>query len=326
MVSAIPVGGGGVLTRVLVTGAAGYVGSRLCEELLARPGTAVRAAIRKPVGWLEGVEEVVVELPAIDRSVGICMGVDSVIHLAGPNEVAAAREPERALIDTVAATHRICRAAVNAGVKRFIYLSTVHVYGGALEPGAMVTEATVPAPRTAYAIARLAAEHVVTAAATEGMDAVVLRLTNSVGAPAHPSVDRWTLIANDLCRQAVTKGSLTLRSDGTQWRDFVPLTAVCRLLADAASGALGPGTYNAGSGKSMTVRQLAELIQEMAGSRLGHRPPIYAPPVSGASEPRWTVAVEKLDAAGYRLPTDIRGAIDETVRFCIERKDQLSDA
>ena len=52
---------------------------------------------------------------------------------------------------------------------------------------------------------------------------MILRLTNAVGAPADPSVDRWSLVANDLCPPGRADGRLALRSAGVQWRDFVAL-------------------------------------------------------------------------------------------------------
>src|SRR3546814_9959550 len=62
-------------------------------------------------------------------------------------------------------------------------------------------------------LARLASEHLL----QSGPDTVVLRLTNAVGAPAHPSVDRWTLVAADLCRSAVSTGSSEERRVGEGW-------------------------------------------------------------------------------------------------------------
>ena len=92
-------------------------------------------------------------------------------------------------------------AVADSAVKRLVYMSTVHVYGERMTGGATLTEDMRPEPRAPYAIARLASEHLAAALSRKGIEVVVLRLTNSMGAPAHPAVDRWTLVANDLCRQ-----------------------------------------------------------------------------------------------------------------------------
>src|SRR6202000_3488021 len=100
----------------------------------------------------------------------------------------------------------VARAARDAGVARLVYLSTVHVYGDRMAPGVTLTEDMRPEPRSAYAISRLAFEQVSAGLTSGACDLVVLRLSNSVGAPRHPSVDRWSLLANDLARQGALDG------------------------------------------------------------------------------------------------------------------------
>src|SRR5204862_996025 len=132
-------------------------------------------------------------------------GVDAVVHLAGRNEVAAAADPDDAITEAATSAQRVAEAVAAAGCARVVFVSTVHVYGVRLAPGATVDEDVAPEPRHPYAIARLTAEHVLARAAATGDFALTtFRLTNAVGAPADPSVERWTLVANDLCRQAVT--------------------------------------------------------------------------------------------------------------------------
>jgi UDP-glucose 4-epimerase len=300
---------------VVVTGAGGYLGGRVVTHLAAAGGRRVRAISRRPAPWLS-VPADVLDLAA--EEVGLTelvTGADAVVHLAGANEVMAAHDPDRALADTVAAARHVAEACADAGVGRLVYISTVHVYGRALAPGATVTEDELPAPLSTYAIARLAAEHIVTAALA---DAVVLRLTNGVGRPAAPEVERWSLVANDLCRQAATTGALRLRTDGMQWRDFVALDDVCRVVAAALDPLAVPvGTYNLGSGTPLTVRGLAELVQQAVESATGSRPPLSSAAPTGAPGPPYFVATDRLAALGLGAEVPIEDAIDETVRFCL---------
>ena len=321
-------GGADPLTRIAVTGASGYVGSRLIKFLSGTPGLAIRAIVRRPAGYLpEHVETVTVDLleettePVLAEA---CEGVDTVIHLAGANEVVAARDPGRTISDTVRLTERVSRIASGAGVDRIVYLSTVHVYGALMVPGAVLTEDQAPQPRHPYAIARLASEHIITA---ENDNAVVFRLTNSVGAPASVAVERWSLVANDLCRQAATTGELRLRTSGVQWRDFVALADVCAIVASAAGTAanatLPPGTYNLGLGVPCTVRQLAELIQGRVADRIGAPVPLIAPEPELDPPGPYRVSTDRLNNAGWDAETSIRDAVDETVGFCLAHRDQL---
>jgi UDP-glucose 4-epimerase len=304
------------LTRILVTGATGYVGSRLVRELGGSPGSEVRALARRPAPFVDA-EFVCADLADENEDVvrQACTGVDTIVHLAGPNEVAAAAEPDRTLAVTVAGTRRLAEAAADAGVARFVYLSTVHVYGASLVEGATITEATLPEPRHPYALARLASEH--TARAVAGLEVVVLRLTNSIGAPVDPRVDRWSLVGNDLCRQAVLHGRVELKTPGLQWRDFVPLGDVCRIIAGVAtSGGLGPGTYNLGLGASCTVRGLADLVAAVFEDETGRTLPVEAPPSEHRGPDPYTVSVAALAARGWAPSGSVEEAVRETLGFC----------
>lgn len=306
---------------VAVTGASGFIGGRLVGVL----GGSARALVRKPVPWLAGHQ---IEIDLLDESADLARalhGARTVVHLAGHNEVVAAHEPDRALADSVVMASRVADAAAKAGVGRLVYLSTVHVYGVQLTPGATIDETVVPEPRAAYAIARLASEHVSMTAADAGLDVAVLRLTNAIGAPADPEVDRWTLVAQQLCREAALAGTLTLRSSGQQWRDFVGVGDVCRVLADIATAPTPlRGTFNAAAGHSATVRSLACLIAERFEQRTGARPVLHAHNPQGPEPEPYTVSTRRLGAAGYRLDTALVDAIDELVAFCLANRERLA--
>ncbi len=306
---------------MLITGAGGYIGGRLTEAFLAKGGR-VRALVRNSAPWLE-VERHVCDLSSEATAAKLkpaLEGVDTVVHLAGENEIAAARTPAAALAATVVATERLAEACVAAGTRRLLYLSTVHVYGARIVPGATLSEDMRPEPRSAYGISRLASEHVAASLSDATYELVVLRLTNSVGAPYDPRVDRWTLVANDLCRQGAETGRLELRSSGVQWRDFVPLDDVCSVLVKASlpGGALPPGTYNLGSGRPRTIRQLAGIIQDAFEQQTGDRPGLRGPEPAGEQPEPYQVSVRRAAQHGLAVNGRLEDAISETVSFCLE--------
>jgi UDP-glucose 4-epimerase len=311
------------LSKVLVTGAGGYVGGRLVRALQTADQD-VHTVVREPTPWLD-VSETICDLCTVapELLAGACRDVDAIVHLAGENELVAAREPAGALGSTVVAAERVAEAARAAGVRRLIYLSTVHVYGARIEPGVTLTEDLRPEPRSAYAISRLACEHVAARLAAGGYELVILRLTNSVGAPLDARVDRWSLVANDLARQGARHGRLRLRSSGVQWRDFVGLGDVCAAILAACDGSLATGTYNLGSGTATTVLTLAHLVQDAFEQRTGQRPPLQAPPPPPEPPGPYHVSVQRIAAQGVTSSSSLLGAVGETVDFCLEHREEL---
>jgi UDP-glucose 4-epimerase len=295
---------------VAVTGASGFLGSRILGSLAGQEPVAL---VRKPVAWLDARQVDVDLLEPTDRVAEALAGVSAVVHLAGHNEVVAASDPDRALAETIVIGRHVAEAARLAGVQRFVYVSTVHVYGARLVDGAVIDEDVVPAPRSAYAVARLAVEHLVAALP----DAVVLRLTNAVGAPVHPDVNRWTLVAADLCRTAVATGVVQLHSTGQQWRDFIALDDVARMVVAATDVALVPqGTYNVASGHPLTVRALAELVQDRVEARTGSRPELVAPSPTGPDPEPYRVDPGRLAALGLTASVPLADAVDDIISLC----------
>lgn len=303
-----------------VTGAGGFVGSRLVATL---PDHPVRSLVRTPVDYLPAVGQVAVDLLDVDALTDAFSGVGTVVHLAGHNEVVAREEPDRALAETALGARHVAEAAEVAGVTRVVYVSTVHVYGPPTTDGEVQVEDQAPAPRSTYAIARLACEHLL---AQADLDLVVLRLSNALGAPADPAVDRWTLVASDLCRQAALTGTMALHSAGLQWRDFVDLGDVCRVIAASTDGdRVAPGVYNLASGRARTIRSVAELVQDAFEHLTGTRPTLHAPDPDPdePAPPTYRVSVDRLAAQGQHSSTPATESIEGLARFCLEHKDAL---
>jgi UDP-glucose 4-epimerase len=246
-------------------------------------------------------------------------GADAVVHLAGANEVASAADPQGSYEATLAASKAIARACADLGVPRLIYVSTFHVYGSSIRPGEVVDELTSGNPLSAYAAARLASEDAVLEF-SDCYEATVFRLTNSVGAPANAQVDRRSLVAIDLCRQASSGGPLRLKSDGRQWRDFVGLADVCDILIAATGGSIPPGTYNLGSGHSTRIVDLAVIVAQEAEACGLKRPEIVPGRASHGSGGPFTISIEKLKSAGFGPSTPLPAAITETLQFFVSNR------
>ncbi|MBL6948999.1 MAG: SDR family oxidoreductase [Rhodospirillales bacterium] len=165
--------------RVLITGATGFVG-RALVPVLADAGHEVRAVVRETPATSPANGIVFHEIPDIGPETDwtdALSGVDAVVHLAGRAHVMAERAADPAAafnrINT-AGTERLARAAADAGIKRFVYISTVKVMGE--ETRAPYSEADTPTPEDAYGASKLAGEKALLRIAGEtDLEAVILR-------------------------------------------------------------------------------------------------------------------------------------------------------
>ena len=308
--------------RVLITGGYGYVGGRAALEL-AKQGWAVTLGTRRPghVGptWLPQAQSSRLDWESAEQLCSACADQDALVHLAAMNENDALRDPVAALKVNGVATLQLLEAAKLARVKRVIYLSTAHVYGAPL--AGTINENSLPRPIHPYAITHKVAEDFVLAAHDKGiMEGVVMRMSNGFGAPAHGVVDRWTLLVNDLCRQAVVSKKMVLQSAGLQRRDFITLGDAARAIAhalDLSKPELADGLFNLGGDAPFRVIEMAKLIVERCETTLGFCPVLHSAAV-GPNEKSLDLdySSRKLLGTGFVLKRDHASEIDDTLRLC----------
>ncbi len=262
--------------KVLVAGGFGFAGGRLAQHLY-RAGYQVALGSRKAnelPDWLPRAEVVRLDWNSIVALEEACIGADVVLQAAGMNAQDCAADPVAALMVNGVATARLMEAAGRAAVKRFVYLSTAHVYGSPLT--GRVDENTCPRNLHPYASSHLAGEHAVLGASRQrGIQGIVLRLSNGFGVPAHRDVNCWMLLVNGLCKQAVEEGQLVLQSTGLQHRDFISMSEICRLtegLIQRSFDSGVPGVINLGAGISQSVREMARFIQHRCQAVLNFCP------------------------------------------------------
>jgi UDP-glucose 4-epimerase len=204
----------------------------------------------------------------------VCYGKDLVIHAAGVSAQDSQDNPSLALEFNGNATGRLVRAAEESEVKTFIYLSTAHVYSNRLS--GFIDEETLTLNEHPYATSHLLGESKVLESC-QATRKLVIRLSNVYGAPNNRFADCWGLFLNDISRQVATQKSITLRSDGSQERDFVPLSDLLGFLSDICQSKMEfdlPVLLNFGSGNSMTLLEVANKVRILSKSVFGFAPEI----------------------------------------------------
>jgi UDP-glucose 4-epimerase len=261
---------------IAVTGAAGFIGSNLIDELMSR-GYGVAAIDDLSMGSLANLEEHrqsprfafhqvdVRDLPALR---GACRGADAIIHLAAFKIPRYGGALQTLQINAHGAEHAL-EVGREAGV-RVLLASTSDVYGRnpklpfAEDDDSVFGASTVP--RWSYAVSKLFEEHLALAyREAYGSDVVLLRFFGSYGPRQHRS---WWGGPQAVFIEAVMAGAeMEIHGDGSQTRSFTyvsdTVNGIARALeSDQASGQV----FNIGSTHEISILELARMIHELVGA------------------------------------------------------------
>lgn len=301
--------------RILVTGGFGYLGSHV-SDYLQEKGHKVRILSRTPhpelTTWSQQFEVRTGNVADYSSIENCCRNIDTVIHTAALNEVECKDNEEDALLVNGLGTKNVLQDASKNGVKNFIYFSTFHIYG--IPKTSVITEETLPDPITNYAITHYLAECFCRQFEVEKkLKCYILRISNGYGAPLFKSVNRWTLVINDLCQMAFKQGRIVLKSKGTQERDFVGIKDILQGVDILLKGQQEDhgDVFNLGSGKNTSIITLARTIAEVYKERYQRSINIEIP--EDAIEPDiklpFRFSIDKIKRLGYRPVSNLNEEI-----------------
>ena len=306
---------------VLVVGGFGTIGGRLSERLEQTTDFSVRLSSRtsrQAPSWAPRASTCTVDVTTGSGWREALNGVETVVHLVSLPDFAAKERPDLARKVGVDGTRNVLEASIAAGAKRFIFLSTGHVYGTPYV--GHITEKTPTNPQQPYATTHLEAEQLVAVAHERGdIEGLRVRLSNGFGFPKRADNEIWQIIINDLCRQAVTTGRLELRTTGVQRRNFIPYADVCTALIHMITmPRVGDGLFNLGSTVTMSIADAARRVQQRAGQVLGRDLALKIPTGPFEESPELNFDSTKIRATGLTLTDDLDGEIDSLLRYCAE--------
>ena len=302
-------------TTVLVTGGAGFIGSHLVENLLAR-GARVRVLDDFSTGrrenlapWLDRIElqEASVTDPAVCARA--CAGVHYVLHQAAlPSVQRSVADPRPTHEVSATGTLNMLYAAKDAGVLRFVYAGSSSAYGDT--PTLPKSEDMASNPRSPYAVAKLAGEHYAQLfPRLFGLETVVLRYFNVFGPRQDPHSPYSAVIPLFITRALEGKAPV-INGDGGQTRDFTYVDNVVdanfRACFAPAEGVVGE-VFNVGCGERISVVRLWEEIRAILGVELEAE---TGPPRPG--DVRDSLA--DLSRIRARLGYEVRVPLDEGLR------------
>lgn len=308
--------------KTLVTGGAGFIGSHLCEGLLAH-GHGIRVLDNFSTGKREHLaailnhpdfELVEGDIRDPDTVAAAMAGMDGAYHLAAMVSVPqSVKEPRLSHESNAGGTFNVLEAARVAGVPRVVYASSSAVYGD--NPVLPLTESAAPAPTSPYGLDKWYGEELARLYdAQYGLETMAMRFFNVYGPRQDPRNPYSGVIT--LFLDCLKNGSPpTIFGDGEQTRDFVHVTdiaaaclAAMRVKTTAAAPSPGSGcrVYNVASGERISINALYTHLQAITGVSTAAE---YAPARAGdVLHTLGDISAIQGDL-GYRPSVDLRSGL-----------------
>ena len=249
--------------RVLVTGGSGFIGSHVVDKLLDHGHEPVIYDLRYSPWHEDGAVETVIgsitDRAALEQAMDGCDAVAHLAAVADVNDVHA--EPEDAEHVNARGTAAVLEAARRAGVGRVVYASTIWVYSDT-EAVEVDEDTLLPPPSHLYTSTKLAGElYCKSYQELYGIDYTVLRF----GIPYGPRA-REAAVIPAFVNKAFAGDPLTLAGDGMQSRRFVYVEDLAEGVALGLSEVARNRVYNLTSDEDVTIKQIAETVQELVGN------------------------------------------------------------
>jgi UDP-glucose 4-epimerase len=321
------------MSRALVTGGAGFIGSHVAEALMAE-GFEVEILDDLSSGRRENIPQGVKlheasitsgEAAALVREGGFSV----VAHLAAQIDVrkSVADPAFDATVNVVGTTNLLEAARSAPKSPRVLFAST----GGALY-GDFVTppndEIFAKDPESPYGIAKLAAEYYLSYyGRLHGLETGALRFANVYGPRQDPHGEAGVVAI--FCNRILNGTPLTVFGDGSQTRDYVYVKDVARAVAQAATRPLPPAgrldsrAWNVGTGVETSVTRLAELLQKAAGREVG----VEFAPARPGEQKRSAVRIEKAFLElGWAPQAALESGLADTFNWFAERAESTSSS
>jgi len=306
--------------KILITGGGGYLAAPLAMKLVSFGFQVVLGSrnVDKLNSIFEGngFKVVLFDIGKTETFEEALAGVEIVVHLAAMGARASELNPELAKFINETQVENLLEVSVKKGIKKFIYFSTVHVYGSPLS--GILSEGNEVHPISTYARTHLNAEKIVLERTEKTRTrGIILRLANMIGAPFLKNAEIEELIGNSICKQSIQNKTIALKSSGKSRRDFVSMNTLSSILIDLLNDE--PWTtknslFNVGSGAPLSILELVKLVQRRCELKFGFSPSVMTSnDKNEVLEPLFTLDLSRTMNRKKHFDESLEQAIDSTL-------------
>jgi len=313
------------LSNCLVTGGAGFIGSNLCKELLAR-GHRVKVIDNLSTGKIKNISPFIDKIEFIKGDLKLkedakkaCEGIDYIFHEAAiPSVIRSVEDPVVTNDANISGTLNLLIAAKEAKVKRVVYAGSSSIYGDS--PVLPKKEDMKPDPLSPYAVSKLTGEYYCKVfSSLYGIDTVTLRYFNVFGPNQDPSSPYSGVISIFITKILEGKNP-TIFGDGRQSRDFTFVKNVVEGNILAATVPLAANKIiNIACGNRIDLNQLVNSLNEILNSKIK---PIYTDSRPGDVKHSQADISLAREILGYSPRFSFKDGLIETVRWYNEEHEK----
>ena len=279
------------MKKILITGAAGYLGARL-SKYLSENGNIITAFVKNDVEynseWAKLMNEIIVGDIRDENTISNLVenDYDVVVHLISLDRHKSKDTPNYVSSINVLPTWNLLNSFTKKGIDKFILFSTLEVLGNF--SFIKIDEHIKPNPINYYGLTHLLSERIVDYFNNKSQTKCInIRLSNGYGSPVFMENNCWWLVINEFCKSAFNRQEITLISDGSPQRDFIYISDICRaieIIIESENNFI-ENMYYLASGKTFTILELAHIVKGVFNKEYQKDTLIYFPDESISSDP-----------------------------------------
>ena len=306
--------------NIIITGGSGLLAGRLAKNLSSKHNILLVSRKNLKDNFSEKRLDTLIYSNVEDLK-DLFKNQDIVILAGGPNHNDSTN---KSIVDTYLDEIREIISFIDKDlVQKLIFLSSIRSVSENFSGN--INENTTAKPSSPYGQMKALIENIVLDGKnSEKMKRVVLRITNGYGFPVHNKAQCWDLLVMNVCRQAIIKGNIKIKSSGENFKDFLPISAIESAISGIISMNLSTNeVFNISSGNSQKVIDFILFVKGLLEEKLSLSVPLSIGESSlGLNTDKYRIDNSKLTHYGCDVKINHEQEINSLIDFCINNKEK----